>query len=168
MGKIFRGLVLSLGMITPLFANAEEESLGMVMGLFVFILGLWLLVNVLFLLTQSKFAKTMKVQNWEKNTSPVWIWTQLIPIWSFIAIPVTLIKLNEQFKLYMSENNLNDNPMIKQYNNTWGWVWFGGSVLSLIIPFAGLIGFVGVIGFWIHIAGVKNSLIQEQQTKIHD
>lgn len=159
-------VLMLLGLSSPMFASDDAaNAIGMVSAMMLFFFLLWLVVNIMFLLTQSKFAKSMQTSNEQKNTSAVWIWTQLIPLWAFIAIPVTLMKLNEQFKLYMVENDLNGNPSVKEYNNTWGWVWFGGSVLSLIIPFAGLIGLVGVIGFWIHIAGVKNSLVLAKQNK---
>jgi heme/copper-type cytochrome/quinol oxidase subunit 2 len=123
---------------------------------------IYVIVTIMFLLSQSKFAKSMKTSNEMKNTSGVWIWTQLIPLWSFIAIPVTLMKLNEQFRIYTEENNLENKVELKQYNNTWGWVWFGGSVLSILFQPLAIIAFIGLIGFWIHISGVKKSLVNFQ------
>ena len=101
----------------------------------------------------------MKSSKIEHNTNSVWIWTQIIPLWSIIAIPVTLIKLNNQFKTYIQENNIQNHSTLKVYNNIWGWVWFGGSVISIIFqPFA-LIAIIGLIVFWIHINSVRKSLI---------
>lgn len=154
--SLLKVLLLSI-FSTPLFAS-EGGGIMAVLGMVVIVGIVMLLVTIFFLLSQSSFAKAMKTQNETKNTSAIWIWTQLIPIWSLVAIPVTLIKLNEQFNLYISENNLESNTSIKTYNNTWGWVWFIGSVISLFLPIAGLISLVGVIGFWIHINGVKKSL----------
>lgn len=136
-----------------------EETLGTAMGIGFGIIAIYFLITILFLLSQSSFAKAMKTKNEMKNTSGVWIWTQLIPIWSLIAIPITLIKLNEQFRVFSEENELTNSTEIKQYNNTWGWIWFGGSLLAIFVPFFGIVALIGIIGFWIHISGVKNNLL---------
>lgn len=117
-----------------------------------------LVVNILFLMTQSAFAKTMQTSDPSKNTSAVWIWTQLIPVWSLVAIPVTLMKLDGQFQAFLQEKGLEGSGMVKPYDKTWGWVWFGGTLASFIFPIAGIIALIGVTGFWVHIAKVKNSL----------
>lgn len=63
----------------------------------VFYVGM-IVVTILFLLAQSKFVKSMNTSNEFNNTSAAWIWTQLIPIWNFVAIPVTLLKINKQYQ----------------------------------------------------------------------
>lgn len=140
----------------PLMADDGGAILAM-LGVGFIVFAIMFAITVFFLISQSAFAKAMNVSNELKRTSSVWIWTQLIPIWSLIAIPVTLIKLNEQFNLYVSENNLSTE--LVSYNNTWGWVWYIGSIVSFFIPLAGLISLVGVIGFWIHISKVRKSLL---------
>ena len=143
----------------PLFAVNGEDTVFAAFGLVVVAFIVMFAITIFFLISQSSFAKSMRLKNRDKETSGIWIWTQLIPIWNFIAIPVTLIKLNEQFNTYILENNLLNSSTIKSYNNTWGWVWYIGSVVSIFIPFAGLISFIGVIGFWIHISNIRKSLI---------
>jgi hypothetical protein len=103
----------------------------------------------------------MRTSDPMNNTSGVWIWTQLIPLWALIAIPVTLMKLNSQFQAYINENKLQPHE-VKPYNNTWGWVWFGGMIGSLVFPLLGIVALVGLIGFWVHISGVKNSLLAKK------
>ena len=110
---------------------------------------------VLFFNSQVKLAKKMRTSDLEMNTGSGWIWTQIIPIWSLVAVPVTLMKLDQQFRVYIEENNLS--PVVK-YNNLWGWIWYGGTVASIIIPLAGLIALVGFVGFWIHIVKVREGL----------
>jgi hypothetical protein len=117
-----------------------------------------IVVNILFLMTQSGFAKSMETDDPSLNTSPVWIWTQLIPVWSLVAIPVTLTKLSRQFNAFLEANSLVDDARIKRYDTTWGWVWYGGVIASMFIPVAALVALVGVTGFWVHVANVKQSL----------
>ncbi len=115
----------------------------------------FILPIILFFSSQVKLAKTMRTSDIEMNTGSGWIWTQIIPLWSLVATPVTLIKLNQQFLVYIEENNLS--PVVK-YNNLWGWIWYGGTIASAIIPFAGLIAIVGFIGYWIHVVKVREGL----------
>lgn len=166
--KATLGLAALAATQTSLFAQTFEEMVmasertqssagGIAMAVFGIFLVM-LAVNVLFLLTQSAFAKKMKTADESKNTSAVWIWTQLIPVWSLVAIPVTLSKLNSQFQTFLREKGLEGNGSIKHYDKTWGWVWFGGTLASFIFPLAGIVALIGVIGFWVHISNVKNSL----------
>lgn len=137
--------------------------MGMPSGIELLIMGMMFfivisVVTIIFLVSQHAFAKSMQTSVYMKNTNPGWIWTQLIPIWSFVAIPVTLLKLNEQFKQYVTENNFTANEHLKYYSNVWGWIWYGGTVLGMFVPFFYIISIVGLIGFWIHIMDVKKSL----------
>ncbi|MBK2026066.1 hypothetical protein IB645_07195 [Francisella philomiragia] len=59
-----------------------------------------LIVSVLFILSQQKLAKALITINSGEQIHPAWLWTQLIPIWSYIALVVTAVKLDEQTKLY--------------------------------------------------------------------
>ena len=159
MKNIFKKLMLTTLISTPLLAS-DSEGVFAALGIAFVVFAIMFLITIFFLLSQSAFAKSMQTSDQSKNTSRVWIWTQLIPIWSLVAIPVTLIKLNEQFRVFISENSLGFDNSIKLYNNVWGWVWFFGTLVSLFIPFAGLISIIGVIGFWIHINGVRKSLLR--------
>ncbi|QOP42099.1 hypothetical protein [Sulfurimonas marina] len=117
-----------------------------------------LIITILFLLSQSSFAKAMTTSNPMNNTSGVWIWTQLIPFWSLVAIPVTLLKLNTQFQAFVAEKNLSFTE-IKMYSNVWGWIWYGGTIASIFVPVLWVIALVGLIGFWVHISNVKKSIL---------
>ena len=161
MGKLFwMTTATSISLMAMTDDEAQQAATAMAAGgTILLMLFVMLIVEIFFLAAQHSFVKTIRVANPTLNTSPVWIWTQLIPIWSFVAIPVTLIKIDKQFSAFVQENRL-DESQIKFYSNTWGWVWYIGSVLSIFIPIMGLVSLAGVIGFWVHINGVKKSVNQ--------
>ncbi|MDH4944416.1 hypothetical protein [Sulfurimonas sp. C5] len=157
--KILGKLLLGLGLLaTPLLAGSNNSVIAAMGGVVILFFLVYLALIILFLLSQSSFAKVMTTSNPMNNTSGVWIWTQLIPIWSLVAIPVTLLKLNTQFQAFVAERNLTFND-IKMYSNVWGWVWYGSSIASFIFPLFGLVALVGLIGFWVHISNVKKSIL---------
>ena len=135
-----------------LLAYGDDNTDAVVAGIlgfsFLFMIAMFVL-EIFFLLAQHNFAKTIATSNPELNTSPVWIWTQLIPLWSLIAIPVTLIKLNNQYQAFLIEKGLS--PIELPFKIYWGWIWYGGMVLSIFIPIFGIVSLVGLIGFWIHL-----------------
>lgn len=148
---IFGGLLSSL----PMMASNSENLLFAGFGLIAVVLIVTVVLNILFLMAQSAFAKSMKLANKDKETSSVWIWTQLIPLWNLVAIPITLLKINEQYKTYVLEN---DSLQVESYSSTWGWVWYISSILSIFFPILGLVSLVGLIGFWIHVSKVRKSI----------
>lgn len=156
--------LITLGLsASPLLAYQDDaaSAIAMIGGMIIGFYLLLFIIGIFFLISQSAFAKSMQTSNPLNNTNGVWIWTQLIPIWSLIAIPVTLMKLNAQFKAYMNEHNLQIND-VKSYNNTWGWVWFGGIIGSIFFPLLAIVALIGLVGFWFHISSVKNSLLYRQ------
>ncbi len=157
--KTLGKLLLGLGLLaTPLLAGSNNGIMAAIGGAAILFFLVYLAIIILFLLSQSSFAQVMSTSNPMNNTSGVWIWTQLIPIWSLVAIPVTLLKLNTQFQAFVAERNLTFND-IKMYSNVWGWVWYGGSIASFIFPLFGIVALVGLIGFWVHINNVKKSIL---------
>ena len=155
--NLIKNFMMLLAFASPLFAITGEEEMLMTM---VFgAVTVYLVVTILFLISQNSFAKEMKVKQKSLNIKSAWIWTQVIPIWSLVAIPVTLIRLNKQFIRYVEENNLQTDSSLKFYTSTWGWIWFGGSIVSIVFqPFI-IVSIIGLIGFWMHINSVKKSLV---------
>ena len=148
--RVLLGLFLAFGL---LFAGDTKY-----MYQFIVVLGMlvvaFILLSIMFLLSQSKFAKTIECS----GSIHIWIWTQIIPIWSLIATPIALIKLDAQYKRYTNEQNISNNPQLVQYKNIWGWVWFGGMILSIGVDFFAIVAIVGFIGYWVHISKVTKSL----------
>jgi hypothetical protein len=110
--------------------------------------------------SQSLLVKQMQCTNASNNTGSGWIWTQWIPLWGLIAVPVTLNKLNNQFYSFIQENK---NVTNKLYSNTWGWIWYASTIISIVVPFIGFIGLIAWIVFWIHIVDVRKNLILQAQ-----
>lgn len=162
LGKTLLGLGL---LASPLLADTDGDVMAAVGGAFILFFLVYLAIVIMFLLSQSSFAKAMTTSNPMNNTSGVWIWTQLIPIWSLVAIPVTLLKLNTQFQAYVAENNLTFND-IKMYSNVWGWIWYGSTIASFIFPLFGLVALIGLIGFWVHISNVKKSILMSNAAPV--
>lgn len=145
----------------------DLKSILLFYGIFVVIS---LVINILFLRSVSSFAKSMKLSNSLKETSAVWIWTQLIPMWNYVAIPVSFIKLNEQYKEYVLENSSTE---VKTFKPIWGWSYYisliliiVSSFLEVLIPtlflirhFLWLVCSIGFIGFWVHISKVRKSIV---------
>ncbi|RXI37864.1 hypothetical protein CRU99_11595 [Malaciobacter mytili] len=118
---------------------------------------LLLLTFVVLVLTICIFILILKqlgfIKKINKKINSLWIWTQIIPIWSFVAIPITLIKINKQVKAYLKENNLENT-----YNPSYGWIWFLTSIISLpFSPFL-IISLISFILFYKHLGKVEKSL----------
>lgn len=140
----------------PMLASNSDDSFVQILGFMAVAFIIIVAINIFFLMAQSAFAKSMKLTNREKETSIVWIWTQLIPLWNLVAIPITLLKLNEQYKTYVLEN---DSSNIKPFNVAIGWAWYISSILAIFIPSLGTGVILGVlIYFWIHISKVRKSI----------
>ncbi|XSZ47701.1 hypothetical protein ACP8HZ_05175 [Francisella noatunensis] len=64
-------------------------------------------ISILFILSQQKLAKALVTANSAEQIHLAWLWTQLIPIWSYMALVVTAVKLGEQTKLYNQTHEKN-------------------------------------------------------------
>lgn len=127
---------------------AAAESLFELLLLTFVVLVLTICIFIL-ILKQLGFIKKIN-----KKINFLWIWTQIIPIWSFVAIPITLIKINKQVKAYLKENNLENT-----YKPSYGWIWFLTSIISLpFSPFL-IISLISFILFYKHLEKVENSLL---------
>lgn len=158
---------LSLVVVTPVLAMSDDSGVGAAIGIVAVFFIVGIVVTIFFLLAQSSFVDTIQTSNPLVNTSKVWIWTQLIPIWSLIAIPVTLLKINTQFQVFVQEKGYTQSD-IKYYTSLWGWIWFGGNIASILIPVMGIVSLVGVIGFWVHLNSVKKSILMHELSNSSD
>ena len=154
-------LALSCVITSPLLAASSEDlAIGLsILGLVVIVAAI--VITILFLIAQSSLVDTMRTSNPDLNTSKAWIWTQLIPIWALVAIPVTLVKINSQFQAFVQEHNYTPED-IKFYSSLWGWIWYGANIVSIFIPIVGVVSLIGIIGFWVHINGVRKSILAIQ------
>lgn len=127
---------------------AAAESLFELLLLTFVVLVLTICIFIL-ILKQLGFIKKIN-----KKINFLWIWTQIIPIWSFVAIPITLIKINKQVKAYLKENNLENT-----YKPSYGWIWFLTSIISLPFHLFLIISLISFILFYKHLEKVENSLL---------
>ena len=143
--------------------SSDDAVMGIAaMGLLILIAAI--VITIFFLVAQSSFVDTIRTSNPQVNTSKAWIWTQLIPIWSLVAIPVTLVKINAQFQAFVQENNYTPED-IQYYTNIWGWIWYGANIVSIFFPIVGIVSFVGIIGFWVHMNNVRKSILSAPRNK---
>ena len=167
--RIKRGHLLPLIILglfaSPLLAVDYTQGDGLILfgGVLIITHLVFFVIEFFFLLSQSAMANAMQTSDPNNNTSGVWRWTQLIPIWTLIATPVVLVKLSNQFSVYVRENDLNLQD-VKPYSSTWGWVWYAGTIGSAFYDAISIVALVGFIVYWVHIYNVKNSLVFMQAT----
>ncbi|MEY8765587.1 MULTISPECIES: hypothetical protein [Francisella] len=102
-----------------------------------------LIVSVLFILSQQKLAKALVTVNSGEQIHPAWLWTQLIPIWSYIALVVTAVKLDEQTKLY---NQTHKKKLKFKASLVY---WYVGLTLLNIVPVINIIVGIATIAIFI-------------------
>ncbi|AJI55996.1 putative membrane protein [Francisella philomiragia] len=111
-----------------------------------------LIVSVLFILSQQKLAKALVTVNTGEQIHPAWLWTQLIPIWSYIALVVTAVKLDEQTKLY---NQTHEKKLKFKASLVY---WYVGLTLLNVVPVINIIvGIATIIIFIIIWANITKS-----------
>ncbi|WP_432773794.1 hypothetical protein [Francisella salimarina] len=111
-----------------------------------------LIVSVLFILSQQKLAKALVTVNSGEQIHPAWLWTQLIPIWSYIALVVTAVKLDEQTKLY---NQTHEKKLKFKASLVY---WYVGLTLLNIVPVINIIvGIATIVIFIIIWANITKS-----------
>ncbi|GAB4223035.1 MAG: hypothetical protein Kow0076_5090 [Francisella sp.] len=118
-----------------------------------------LVVSVFFILAQQKLSKYLSVINKNEKINPLWLWTQLIPIWSYIALIVTAIKLNDQIKLY---NQLYEHKLVFKISIIYWYVILSflslmplTMVLNIVIAITTIILFVLI---WSNISKLNNKI----------
>ncbi|MBK2258813.1 hypothetical protein [Francisella philomiragia] len=111
-----------------------------------------LIVSVLFILSQQKLAKALVTINSSEQIHPAWLWTQLIPIWSYIALVVTAVKLDEQTKLY---NQTHEKKLKFKASLVY---WYVGLTLLNVVPVINIIvGIATIVIFIIIWANITKS-----------
>ncbi|AEI36289.1 hypothetical protein [Francisella salina] len=111
-----------------------------------------LIVSVLFILSQQKLAKALVTVNSGEQIHPAWLWTQLIPIWSYIALVVTAVKLDEQTKLY---NQTHEKKLKFKASLVY---WYVGLTLLNVVPVINIIvGIATIVIFIIIWANISKS-----------
>jgi heme/copper-type cytochrome/quinol oxidase subunit 2 len=159
--KIFKGLLLSILASMPLFAMSNEEAAaaGIMasVGIIMLFLIIYIAIVIFFVKAQNRLIDVLTVNNEHIVTSKVWTWTQLIPLWSYVATGISIVKLTNQFDTFTQEKNIQLDA-VNQYKPVWGWLFLGFSVAGALIPLVGLVALVFFIIYWININTVVKAV----------
>ncbi|RBQ32644.1 hypothetical protein CRU92_02715 [Arcobacter sp. FW59] len=108
------------------------------------------IVIIFYLLSLDKLVKLIRDEN---NSITIihqaWIWTQLIPIWSVVAIIVYHIKMLEATKVLEIELNLPKNTI--KYPEIIGWIFALAFLYSWIPKIGVVLGAFAWIIYWVRI-----------------
>ncbi|WP_418184921.1 hypothetical protein ACNSOS_08255 [Aliarcobacter vitoriensis] len=121
------------------------------MEIFVLFIALCIFIVIIFyLLSLDKLAKLIRDEN---NSITIihraWVWTQLIPIWSVVAIIVYHIKILEATKVLELNLSLPKNTI--KYPEIIGWVFALAFLYSWIPVIGAIVGCSVWIIYWIRI-----------------
>ncbi len=121
------------------------------------ILILFIIIYILYIISQNKLIDTLKTDDDKFKTHTFWTWTQLIPLWSFVAQVVALVQMTDQYEVFIKENNIKPSE-ISEYKPIWGWFSIGASVLSSLLPSLFIIAIGLWIVYWVNISSTTKSI----------
>ena len=161
--------------ISTLFANngigniSPEMLLYTLAGLIILLLITALLTSVFFILAQQKLVKRFSLVNDTSRISSLWLWSQLIPIWSYIALIVTANHLKQQDDTFInkSQNKEKGSNFKASYS-----YWYVGSIVLTMIPsisiIAGLVNMIMFVVVWTNISKSTKFLIKTSHKTTHN
>jgi len=144
--------------------NNNPYALFMLIFFIIVIVGI--VIKCLYISSQQKLANALTDSNQTPRISGAWLWTQLIPLWSIVALIVTMVKLTTESQINQTRNNL-DKPI---FSATLCYTYLVLGVLSIIPVLGailGLVSFVIWIVFWVKIVsmrGVVESQVNTQES----
>ncbi len=143
--------------VNLLASNNETAIIAGIIGFGILIWASIAVVMLFFILTQNKLIDILKLKNIENTMSKVWTWTQLIPLWVYVAQVLAIIKISEQYESYINENNIKIYK-ITEYKPLWGWLFLVFGVVSIFMPLLGIVALVFWILYWVNITAVTKSI----------
>jgi hypothetical protein len=153
--KNFKSVLIALLLSTTYLSASDID--GNIMGYTILILIPFILISILYIISQNKLIDALQTNNIQLRTNKIWTWTQLIPIWSLVAQIVAIVKMTEQYKVFLKEKNIRPNE-VKEYKPLWGWLFMGFMIASMLIPFLGIMTLIFWIIYWINIYGARKSI----------
>ena len=120
-------------------------------------------VYVTFLMSLSKLVDAIRhYDSIETKIHKAWIWTQLIPLWSFIGLLVLNIKLESASRAIENKCNLSNNDI--KYPYILGWLVSLGFLYSWI-PLVGKIAFfIFAVTFWVKVSSTTKQILGLNET----
>ncbi|AEB27822.1 hypothetical membrane protein [Francisella cf. novicida Fx1] len=116
-------------------------------------------ISVLFILSQQKLVNNIaKANNTTNKIHGAWLWTQLIPIWTYIALAITAVKLDEQCKAYEAKYTIKlkfKAPFV---------YWYIGMTILNLVPILNIVttivSLVLFIVVWSNISNTTKELVK--------
>jgi len=137
--------------------NNEEAAALAFMGVGLVMVLIALVVAIFFLLTLSRTLAAVKPEN--RQMEPGLVWLNLIPLFNFVWIFFTVIKLADSLVREAADRSLEFGDGGKALG-----IAYGALLVASLIPFIGLLtsiaSLVVFIIYWVKIAGYKNQLVQ--------
>lgn len=113
-----------------------------------------ILIWIGFMLSLNRLVNVVRTDNLSQTfINKVWVWTQIIPIWGFIALIVFNIKADAAVRALETKFQMPFKTI--SYPATLGWVVILGALYSWIPIIGTLALFVFMILFWVKV--VKTS-----------
>jgi hypothetical protein len=148
--------------------NFEFEPAGLILGVGLFFLVLFVLPFVFFLITQYRTLQLIQPQN--RTMSPGEVFLQLIPLFGLVWQFVVVTKIANSIAMELANNNTfsfeNENATIVSSDKptyTIGIAYcilFCTSILPLLGFLTGIAGIVCWIIYWVKLAEYKNQIQQ--------
>lgn len=124
-------------------------------GMGLLILIVCFLIWLGFMLSLNKLADVVRVETLPQTfVSKIWVWTQIIPIWGFIALIVYNIKMDTAVRALETEFKLPFKTI--EYPATIGWIVILGALYSWI-PVIGTIALIiFMILYWVKVSSTSS------------
>ncbi|AIT08701.1 hypothetical protein LO80_01075 [Candidatus Francisella endociliophora] len=140
--------------------SVSPEALSLIIELsFVTLIIASFAVSVMFILSQQRLARILAKQNGSYKIHGAWLWTQLLPLWSYIALVVVAVKLDDQIKIYQSKHN-----QTLKFKGVLVY-WYVGLTILNLVPLINIattiISLVLFIIIWSNIAKTTKQLLEK-------
>jgi len=126
-------------------------------GLGFLILIIPFLIWIGFLLSLNKLVNIVRVESYpQTQISKIWVWTQVIPLWGFIALIVFNIKADAAVR---SIENIYNMPFKSiGYPATIGWIVILGILYTWIPVVGALVLIICMIMFWLKVVSTSKQI----------
>jgi heme/copper-type cytochrome/quinol oxidase subunit 2 len=110
--NILIGVVSVIGLCSVAFADMQNQtplndivSQEVMIVILLALIVVFFAVGVLFIMSQKKLSNSLTNANDTPKIHGAWFWTQLIPLWNIIALVVSQVKVNGQYKIFMQNHS---------------------------------------------------------------
>lgn len=140
------------------------EAAGAGMGL---ILLIPIIIWIGFMLSLNKLVNVVRTDSLPQTfVSKVWVWTQIIPIWGFIALVVFNIKADAAVRALETKLDLPFKTI--SYPATIGWIVILGA-LYVWIPIVGTLALIiCMVLYWVKVSATSKQIESLKVSKLQE